>query len=77
MKCKNCKGTSVKTRTNYSHGRKSKAKVTKVCRNCGSIVDFESKPLTDYSFRIIERLKGFSADSTSTSFYGICKKCGG
>lgn len=42
MTCKKCKGTSIKSRRNYSHGKKSKPTTTLTCKNCGS-VDIESK----------------------------------
>ena len=35
MICKNCKGTDIKSRRNYSHGKKSKANITMTCKNCG------------------------------------------
>lgn len=37
MICKECKGTSIKTRRNYSHGKKSKPTVTLTCKKCGSV----------------------------------------
>jgi hypothetical protein len=40
--CKLCKGTSIKSRSNYSHGKKSKATTTFSCKNCGS-TDLELK----------------------------------
>ncbi len=36
MMCKDCKGTTVKSRTNYGHGKKSNATTSYVCRDCGS-----------------------------------------
>jgi Fur family ferric uptake transcriptional regulator len=46
-----------------------------ICRNCGKIIDFESKELTDFSLKLAKSLKDFSIDRTDTSFYGLCKKC--
>jgi len=46
-----------------------------ICRRCGKIIDFESKELTDYSLKIVKKLKEFDIDTTNTNFYGICKKC--
>ena len=46
-----------------------------ICRKCGKIIDFESKELTDYSLKIVKKLKEFDIDTTNTNFYGICKKC--
>jgi Fur family ferric uptake transcriptional regulator len=48
-----------------------------ICRKCGEIVDFESRELTDYSLKVAGKLRGFSVDSASTSFYGVCSKCRG
>jgi len=42
MTCKKCKGTSIKSRRNYSHGEKSKPTTTLTCRDCGS-ADIEVK----------------------------------
>lgn len=41
FKCKKCQGNKVRTKTNYSYGRKSKSSTTAVCRDCGYI-DFGS-----------------------------------
>ena len=46
-----------------------------ICKNCGTISDFESKELTDHSLKIAKKLKQMNIESTSTNFYGICKKC--
>ena len=46
-----------------------------ICRRCGKIIDFESKELTDYSLKIVKKLKEIDVDATNTNFYGICKKC--
>ena len=46
-----------------------------ICKNCGSIVDFESKDLTDFSLEIIKKKKEFKIESTNTNFFGICNKC--
>ena len=43
MICKNCKGTSIISRRNYSHGKKSKAITTFTCKSCGSTA-MEVKP---------------------------------
>ena len=43
MTCKKCKGTKIKSRRNYSHGKKSKAMTTSTCKKCGS-TDIEIKP---------------------------------
>lgn len=34
--CKLCKGTKIKSHTNYSHGKKSKSTTILTCKNCGS-----------------------------------------
>ncbi|MBW2972688.1 hypothetical protein KY359_06645 [Candidatus Woesearchaeota archaeon] len=36
MKCAKCNNSRIKTRKNYSHGTKSKARVTHFCMECGS-----------------------------------------
>ncbi len=36
MRCLQCSGTQIKSRKNYSHGKSSKAKTSKVCGDCGS-----------------------------------------
>ncbi|MFO7710695.1 MAG: hypothetical protein ACLFP2_00745 [Candidatus Woesearchaeota archaeon] len=36
MNCKNCKGTNIKSRRNYSHGKKSKTTTILMCKDCGS-----------------------------------------
>jgi Fur family transcriptional regulator, ferric uptake regulator len=46
-----------------------------ICRNCGKIIDFESKELIDYSLKIAKKLKQINIASASTNFYGICKEC--
>ena len=46
-----------------------------ICRNCGKIIDFESKELTEFSLKLAKNLKDFKIDTTDTSFYGLCKKC--
>ena len=46
-----------------------------ICMECGKIVDFESKELTDYSLKVIKKPKEFEIDGASTNFYGICRKC--
>jgi len=40
--CKKCKGTSIKSSNNYSHGKKSKPTATLSCKDCGSM-DIEIK----------------------------------
>ncbi len=40
--CRNCKGTNIRSRVNYSHGKKSKATTTLNCKDCGSL-DIELK----------------------------------
>jgi Fur family ferric uptake transcriptional regulator len=47
-----------------------------ICKNCGRIMDFNSKALTDYSLKVARKIKDVKVQSSSTSFYGICKKCG-
>lgn len=34
--CKKCNSRKIKSKGNYYHGRKSKARITKQCRDCGS-----------------------------------------
>lgn len=36
MICKNCRSTSIKSRRNYTHGKKSKPMTTLSCKKCGS-----------------------------------------
>jgi Zn finger protein HypA/HybF involved in hydrogenase expression len=36
MICKDCKGTKIRSRTNYSHGKKSGSTTTLSCKLCGS-----------------------------------------
>lgn len=37
--CKACNGRKIKSRTNYTHGKKSKSSITKfICKKCGSSV---------------------------------------
>ena len=37
MKCAECKSTNIKTRRNYTHGKKSKPRITHICAKCGSV----------------------------------------
>lgn len=46
-----------------------------ICRECRKMEDFQSEELFDYSMKIAEEIEGFSIDSMSTNFYGICKQC--
>jgi len=46
-----------------------------ICRKCGTIIDFESHELTEYSLHIGKKLKEIDIDTTNTNFYGICRKC--
>ncbi|MCC7572169.1 MAG: transcriptional repressor [Candidatus Methanofastidiosum sp.] len=46
-----------------------------ICKNCGDILDFESKELTEFSLGLIKKMKEFKVESTNTNFFGICKKC--
>jgi Fur family ferric uptake transcriptional regulator len=46
-----------------------------ICKKCGKMDDFQSEELFDYSMKIAEDIQGFSIDSMSTNFYGICKQC--
>ena len=48
-----------------------------ICKKCSTIMDFDSKELTDYSLRLAEKVKDMKIESTNTNFYGICKKCRG
>lgn len=41
LKCKACQSSRIKTRTNYSHGKKSRSITNAACKDCGSI-DIES-----------------------------------
>ncbi|MBN2880674.1 hypothetical protein JXM83_01355 [Candidatus Woesearchaeota archaeon] len=34
--CRKCKSTKIKSRSNYSHGTKSKSTTMLSCKNCGS-----------------------------------------
>ena len=46
-----------------------------ICRNCGKIIDFESKELIDYSLKIVKKRKQIIIKSASTTFFSICDKC--
>ena len=46
-----------------------------ICKNCDSIIDFESKELTEFSLELIKKMKEFKIESTNTNFFGICDKC--
>ncbi len=46
-----------------------------ICRQCGKIIDFESRELTEYSLQIGKKLKDIEIDATNTNFYGICSTC--
>lgn len=46
-----------------------------ICTNCGKIMDFESKDLTEYSMNMAKKLRDVNVDSAATNFYGKCKKC--
>jgi len=46
-----------------------------ICIGCGSITDYESEDLTDYSLRVAGDIENFEVESTDTNFYGICKDC--
>ena len=35
-KCKQCQSTKIKSRTNHTHGAKSKGRTTFTCKACGS-----------------------------------------
>jgi Fur family transcriptional regulator, ferric uptake regulator len=48
-----------------------------ICKTCSTIIDFDSKELTEYSLRLAKRVKDMKIESTNTNFYGICKKCRG
>jgi RNase P subunit RPR2 len=45
MICKQCRGTRIKSRQNYSHGKKSGATTTLICKDCGSH-DIQGNPNT-------------------------------
>jgi|APSaa5957512622_1039677.scaffolds.fasta_scaffold75927_3 hypothetical protein len=36
LKCKKCQSTKIKTRTNYTHGKKSTSITNATCKMCGS-----------------------------------------
>jgi len=48
-----------------------------ICKNCGKIMDFDSKELTEFALKLSEKVKDMRIESTSTNFYGVCKKCKG
>ena len=48
-----------------------------ICKTCSTIMDFDSKELTEYSLRLAEKVEDMKIESTNTNFYGICKKCRG
>ncbi|MBU1632184.1 MAG: hypothetical protein ABH824_00610 [Nanoarchaeota archaeon] len=43
LKCKKCQSSKIKTRTNYSHGKKSSSTTNVTCKDCGS-TEMESPP---------------------------------
>lgn len=46
-----------------------------ICKNCGKIIDFDSKELTEFALKLSKKVKDMRIESTNTNFYGICKKC--
>lgn len=40
--CRKCNSTDIRTRKNYTHGKKSKASITLTCKKCNS-ADIEIK----------------------------------
>ncbi|MBU0761512.1 MAG: transcriptional repressor [Candidatus Altiarchaeota archaeon] len=46
-----------------------------ICRECGKIIDYESKALTEYSMTLAKNMKDMDIEFTNTNFYGKCKKC--
>jgi transcription elongation factor Elf1 len=36
FKCKKCQSSDIKTRTNYTHGKKGSSTTNATCNNCGS-----------------------------------------
>lgn len=36
FKCKKCNSIKIRSRTNYSHGKKSKSTMSFTCKDCGS-----------------------------------------
>jgi len=40
-----------------------------ICKNCGRIMDFESKELTEFSLELIKNMEGYQVESTTTNFY--------
>lgn len=46
-----------------------------ICKNCGKIVDFESKELIDISLKIAKKTSKVKIDTSSTNFYGLCMDC--
>jgi hypothetical protein len=36
VSCKDCKSADIKSRRNYTHGKKSKPTTTLTCKKCGS-----------------------------------------
>jgi Fur family ferric uptake transcriptional regulator len=46
-----------------------------ICSDCGRIIDFESKDLTDYSMKIARQFKDMAVEGTDTHFHVICSEC--
>ena len=46
-----------------------------MCDNCGTIMDFESQELTDYSLNLANQVEDITIRSVCTIFYGICEVC--
>lgn len=45
-----------------------------ICQICGDIIDFHSNKLTEFALNTVKDVE-FQIESTSTTFYGKCKKC--
>ncbi len=50
MICKKCNGTKIKSRSNYSHGKKSSSRTVFSCKNCGS-AEVEVKTMNRFGGR--------------------------
>jgi Fur family transcriptional regulator, ferric uptake regulator len=46
-----------------------------VCRVCDKVFDIEEKDLTEHAMDVGKKIKDFEVLTTTTHFYGICKKC--
>lgn len=48
-----------------------------LCRGCNNVLDIEVRELTEMARDIAARFEDFDVFSTTTYFYGVCRKCRG